>query len=369
MGNLFSYPNVKSVEQTSKITQTPHRYNYGWIRDKPIYNDCIYEFLKQNKYAVADLPGRIDLREKYQMPAVYDQLKLGSCTANALAFAYQFDEIKQNTGQENVFMPSRLFIYYNERKMEGSVDSDAGAAIGDGVTSINIDGVCDEKMWPYDIEKFAVAPPSQTYIEGKKCHSIAQKKLVQNLSELKTAINNDFVIIFGFNVYSSFESDEVAKTGMMLIPAVDEKLLGGHAVAIVGYDDELLIKDKKGAFIVRNSWSDAWGDKGYFYMPYDFAVDPSMASDFWAINQIVVDLSEYANSDSPSLQSVSKLDNCCNDMNIVNIFPKPIINEIWPEAIIFHESNEPFILQPNPEPVIHKNSQNIKRKKRRRYKN
>ena len=67
----------------------------------------------------------VDLRSA--CPPVYDQGQLGSCTANGIAAAIGFDQMKQGVG--DVFTPSRLFIYYNERVMEGTVQSDAGRKI------------------------------------------------------------------------------------------------------------------------------------------------------------------------------------------------------------------------------------------------
>ena len=83
--------------------------------------------------------------------------------------------------------------------------------------------------------------------------------------------------MFGFSVYESFMSPEVAKTGKVPLPPRGEQLLGGHAVLAVGYDDSIQ------SFIVRNSWGPKWGMKGYCTMPYGYLTDPQLARDFWAI--------------------------------------------------------------------------------------
>lgn len=255
----------------STQTEVESQYKYGWVRDKPDERDYRKTF---NHFM--DTPNTVDLRNK--CPSVYDQGKLGSCTANGIGFLYHFDELKQNT--KSIFMPSRLFIYYNEREMEGTVNQDSGAEVRDGIKSICKQGVCHETLWPYDISKFTEKPTEECYEEGKKCHSIKYSRVEQSLHQMKAALNSGFPVTFGFLVYESFESQEVADTGIMPFPKPDEKVLGGHCVAAVGYDDERRV------FIVRNSWGDSWGDKGYFYMPYDFLLSGSQASDFWIVESV-----------------------------------------------------------------------------------
>jgi C1A family cysteine protease len=252
---------------------TPVRHFYGWKKDTPNADDEYHNFVVSS---TLDYIKLVDLRST--CPAVYNQDKLGSCTANAIAAAYEYDDIKQN--EKDVFIPSRLFIYYNERKIEGSIDTDSGAEIRDGIKSISIDGVCSEDMWKYDITKFTECPTQDCYDDAKNHKSIEYKRVVQSLEQLKQCLIEGFPFIFGFNVYSSFETQEVADTGDMPMPKEGEELLGGHAVCAVGYDDNRRV------FIVRNSWGDSWGDKGYFYMPYAFITNTSQCSDFWTVRKI-----------------------------------------------------------------------------------
>jgi C1A family cysteine protease len=205
-------------------------------------------------------------------PPVYDQGNLGSCTANGIGFAYEFDHMKQKLPD---FMPSRLFIYYNERKIEGTVKSDDGANIRDGFKSVNKQGVCPETEWPYDISKFAKKPPCKCYRDAKKDVSINYKTINQTLIDIKSSLTQGFPIVIGISVYESFESAEVSNTGIVPMPKVNESCLGGHCTAVVGYDDS------KNWWIVRNSWSDNWGDKGYFYLPYPYLTNQDLSSDFW----------------------------------------------------------------------------------------
>ncbi len=250
---------------------TDHRpHKYGWTPDLPDQRDFLYSAPRE---VLAKLPPRKDLRS--HCPPVYDQRQLGSCTANAISAAIQFEQKKQRL---RVFMPSRLFIYYNERNMEGSVNSDAGAQIRDGIKSVGSAGVCPEKEWPYEVNKFADKPGAKCYAEAKKCEAVGYQRLDStNLNQLKGCLADGFPFVFGFTVYDSFESADVAKTGVLNMPGPKEKVVGGHAVMAVGYDDTT------GRFTVRNSWGRDWGTKGYFTMPYTYLTTTDLADDFWTI--------------------------------------------------------------------------------------
>jgi len=175
------------------------------------------------------------------------------------------------------FVPSRLFIYYNERSMEGTTDQDSGAYIRDGIKSLTKLGVCDETTWPYDEKTFTNKPTSDAYKKALPNKAKEYAKVESDLDSLKACLNEGFPIAFGFTVMTSFEMGTVAANGWMSMPQVYDQVMGGHAVLAVGYDDAGKV------FIVRNSWGESWGDKGYFYMPYDYITNPGLAEDFWCI--------------------------------------------------------------------------------------
>src|SRR5215471_16217728 len=239
---------------------------YGWIPDLPDHRDHMYA---APAMVLTALPPKVDLRPK--CPPVVDQGQLGSCTANSIGNAHRFGQMKQ--GLANQFMPSRLFIYYNERVMEGTVNADSGAMIRDGIKSLAKQGACPEKQWPYTITKFASKPTQSCYKEAEKHQAVSYQRLVQTLSQLKGCLASGYPFVFGFTVYESFESQEVAKTGVVPMPAAGEKVLGGHAVVAVGYDDA------SQRFISRNSWGAAWGMAGYFTIPYGYLTDGNLADD------------------------------------------------------------------------------------------
>ncbi|HUB34726.1 MAG TPA: C1 family peptidase [Bryobacteraceae bacterium] len=245
---------------------------YGWVRDLPDGRDFFYA-APLIRFPQG-LPTSVDLRS--ECPPVYDQGQLGSCTANGIGGAIEFDQQKQKTKE---FVPSRLFIYYNERVIEGTVSEDSGAQIRDGVKSVATLGAPPETDWPYDIQKFSEKPPAKAYTDAKKDLVSAYSRVVQNLAQMQGCLAEGYPFVFGFTVYESFESDEVAQTGIVPMPAPGEKVLGGHCVVAVGYDDT------KRMFIIRNSWGAGWGLKGYCMMPYEYLLG-QLASDFWTIRTV-----------------------------------------------------------------------------------
>ena len=242
---------------------------FGWVPDLPDARDFLYSAPEE---VLIKLPSKLDLRTK--MPAVYDQGRLGSCTANAIGAAFEFEHIKQGLKD---FAPSRLFIYYNERAIEGTVDTDSGAMIRDGIKSVAKLGVCTETTWPYDIPRFTEKPPKKAYDEAKKHQVLVYRRVLGNLHQMQGCLASGYPFVLGFSVYESFMSPEVARTGEVPLPPRAEQLIGGHAVVAVGYDDSIQ------RFFVRNSWGTQWGLKGYCTMPYGYLTDPQLARDFWAI--------------------------------------------------------------------------------------
>jgi C1A family cysteine protease len=257
-----------------------HHRSLGWQRDLPDHRDFLYSApLAQLKA----LPQKVDLRKS--CPPVYNQGAIGSCTANAIAAAVQFDRLKNS--QKPDFVPSRLFVYYNERAIEHTIHYDAGAQLRDGIKSVAKQGVCPEKEWPYDDTApsnenapFPVGAPAglkplaKCYNDAAKYTAVSYQRVVQTLAQMKGCLAEGYPFVFGFTVYEKWYDNE---TKVLPLPSANEGVVGGHAVLAVGYDDA------KQLFTFRNSWGVSAGDKGYFYMPYAYLTDASLANDLWTI--------------------------------------------------------------------------------------
>ena len=255
---------------------------YRWLPDPPDSRDHIYQL--NTSLTLAPV---VDLRQ-YCSP-IEDQGNIGSCTGNAIAG--QIELLDRKVGKN--LDVSRLFIYYEERVLEGSVRYDAGAYIRDGIKVCYTKGAPLESLWPYATNKFATKPPTAAYTDALK-RKVTGYQRCTNFDAVKNALAAGNPVVIGFSVYDSFEGawgdipHGQAGSGIMPFPNTStETLLGGHAVCIVGYDDTMPVAGKaNGRFIVRNSWGTSWGDAGYFYMPYDVIKTTSMSSDFWLISAV-----------------------------------------------------------------------------------
>ena len=243
---------------------------YHWKKDPVDNRDFVYQLS-----SIPIMPPKVDLRP-YASP-IDDQGNLSSCTGNAIAGAIDLIDRKN---QNKPLRVSRLFIYYQERLLEGTISQDRGAYIRDGIKACYTVGAPLESIWPYNISKFATNPSSVAYADAAKRKVVSYAKC-GDFNAVKNALAAGTPIVVGFYVYSSFDTASVAKTGIMPYPnTTKEQLLGGHAVCLVGYDDT------HNWFIARNSWGPNWGDHGYFYMPYQVIRDTNMSSDFWTINLV-----------------------------------------------------------------------------------
>jgi C1A family cysteine protease len=258
-------------KQKRPLALRPHQIKrYGWIPDVPDQRD--YLFGVRHPLPPAQ-PTSVDLRAS--CPPVADQGQLGSCTANALAGALEFLEEKDKVPFSTL---SRLFIYYNERKVENTIKTDSGAMIRDGIKTLATYGVCSEKKWPYVISRFAQTPSTACYKEALT-HKITTYERLISLQDMRRCLASGFPFVFGFTVYESFESVSVAKTGVVPMPGPDERTLGGHAMVAVGYNDA------RQQFIFRNSWGPSWGLKGYGWIPYAYLTDRNLSDDFWTVQR------------------------------------------------------------------------------------
>lgn len=258
----------------------PSRFSLGWLPDVPDARDVPFRSIFR---VPRKLPDQTDLRGACS--PIEDQGELGSCTAQALAGALEYLELKSLRG---VLPPdyrdlSRLFIYYNERDAMGTVKEDSGAMIRVGIKTLAKLGVCREGLWPHNPDKFARKPPVRCYEEAKG-HVITSYQRLESLAEMKACLAQGMPFVFGFSVYEHVMSRSVERTGVIRMPGPKERLQGGHAVLAVGYDDG------KGTLLFRNSWGGGWGQKGYGELPYDYLTRRDLSDDFWCVQSTANDL-------------------------------------------------------------------------------
>src|SRR4030095_13089081 len=210
---------------TPKINTRSPRW-YGWLPDLPDHRDLFFSSVAPR---LATLPRKVDMRSKCS--PVEDQGQVVSSTANALVGALEFLELKDGAKFSDL---SRLFVYYNERVIEGTVDQDSGAFIRDGIKSLAKQGVCTEPEWPYKTSRFTKKPTRACYRTAKK-HRILSYHRITTVDEMRNCLAEGFPFVFGFTVYDAFESAAVAKSGVLNLPKPSEAVRGGNAVLAGGY--------------------------------------------------------------------------------------------------------------------------------------
>lgn len=239
------------------------RLNYVIRKDPHDHRDLFYRVANNN-----DIKNKVDLRE--WCSPIEEQLHLGSCVGQAIIGAF---ELLLNKNYPDKFTDlSRLFVYYNARVIEGDPYMDEGVYVRDGIKAINKWGVCSEDHWPYLTDKFATLPNVQSYLDAKT-RVIKSYHRINSTKDIISSINAGCPVVTGMEVFGDFDNMGINSDPIIPMPSDADESLGGHAITIVGYDN-----DKK-IFICRNSYGEQWGDRGYFYMPYDYA--ELYASDAW----------------------------------------------------------------------------------------
>ena len=222
------------------------------------------------------LPAAVDLRR--HCPPVYDQLHLNSCSANALAAALRFEELKER--RPRLSSPSRLFIYYNERVLAKIIDENAPVSLRDGYRTMAKCGSCPEAMWPYHVRRFRTQPTPTCYRSARRHVAIAYYRIRRAISHLRACLADRCPFVFGLAVHKSMFGRDVRRTGIVPVPTRRDALVGGHAVLAVGY------LHAKRLLIFRNSWGSGWGHHGYGYLPYEFLASSALTWDFWTMRRV-----------------------------------------------------------------------------------
>jgi C1A family cysteine protease len=242
---------------------------YGCNPDHLDARDLIF------KPKIVRLPLTGDLRK--HCPPIMNQGPLGSCTAHGISGPARYLLLAKNKPD---IMLARLQLYFDERKSEGSIDSDAGAEIRDGIKCLAKIGIAHETLWPYKVANFKKQPPATVYRDAAKFKALTYERVAVDANYIRMAIAQGFPVIIGIAVYDGFETDYAARTGIIPMPAGAP--IGGHCMYVVGYGQ------KKGYFTVRNSWGADWGDKGDCYIPYGYLGSTQYGSDYWIIKSLTV---------------------------------------------------------------------------------
>jgi C1A family cysteine protease len=258
------------MSQDDKKASDRSQYKLNWKKDPRVHSNNV----KLHVPSLTLLPATVNLIAG--MPPVLDQGDLGSCVSNATSACLQYCLTQE---KETSFTPSRLYIYYNGRFLEGwPANEDTGLYVGDGAKSAAQYSACSEVDWPYNTSKFSNEPTPNCYKDALKDKLTSYWNLSQDATTLKTALSQGFPFMFGFDVYSSFMSAAVASSGIVPMPNVTtETYEGGHCVAVYGYNDATQM------FLCQNSWGTGWGQKGLFEMPYAYVLSNSLSSDFWTL--------------------------------------------------------------------------------------
>lgn len=205
---------------------------------------------------------KVDLRGTIAMPRIWDQGKLGSCTAHGSNRVYSFAQGLKYGPNPDDFEPSCLFTYYNTRNIEGTVSQDAGGEVRDAVKSLSIFGCPPLKVVPYDISKFTKKPEQFAYDVAKNQLSTEYLSIDVDANPMKTCLEEGFPFVFGMTLYSSFDTQQTTQDGIIPVPVPNEDVDGGHCMACVGYEET----PKRDIYIIANSWGTDWGDNGYCYI-------------------------------------------------------------------------------------------------------
>lgn len=246
---------------------------HGYRPDTPDQRDHIH--IPQDAYTM-QLPPRVDLRAA--MERALDQYSMNSCTACAVRVCLDYDRRKNRM---HPIAPSRLFLYYNSRVLEGLIKMDDGASLRDTCKVVQQWGYCDESLWPYDKELLYKRPPPEVYQAAKQHAGVEYQRLLHDIQHLRAVLARGTPFVFGFTAFNQFDSDEVAKTGVVPMPKPGDKIMGDHAMMVGGYDDHARV------FLALNDWGPSWGKEGWCTMPYDYLTSRELASDFWIITHVV----------------------------------------------------------------------------------
>lgn len=246
---------------------------FGWVGDSG--SKPAAPFALRPGFTAVKIAPKSDLTAL--MPPIWDQGELGSCVGHGMARAIDYATHKQTQG---FYGPSRLFLYYSARVLEGAVEQDQGCQIVDAVKGARFYGAPSEALWPYNVQDFARRPPEQVYADGLTRQTLKAWK-VDNTDgrSIRKALSEGFPVVFGSLVYRGIYNVTADKP-VLPMPRRGERPIGGHCMTITGHDDARQV------YTVDNSWGTSWGKAGRCFIPYAYIHNPRLTEDCWVVEQV-----------------------------------------------------------------------------------
>lgn len=221
------------------------------------------DYLMKSFLEYKALPSKFDITK--QMTPVRSQGKEGSCVGFAMITGCK--EYQEQIDVEKFVELSPRFLYEEAKLLSGHKE---GTTLKAAMQIAKKFGVCEEKYWPY-IPNDSGSPNPKAYENAEK-YKIKTYARISNLTELKQAMVDFNIgpVLIGIRVFKGMLTDEARRDGIVPDPSCWDRMKGGHALCMVGYNDESLYYKKGGHIKFKNSWSDKWGEAGYGYLSYRY---------------------------------------------------------------------------------------------------
>lgn len=268
-------------------TLTPKGYGLGLVADDPDPQDHLYAAAPEHT------PYKfVDLETDPAMPPIWNQLKLGACSAHGTLRCFLFAAAKCGANDP---MLSRLMLYWLTRNLEGTTSTDSGGQIRDAIKATTL-GIAPETDWPYDIAKFTEKPPAVAFTDAAANIDLDYERVSVELASIQSCLSEGYPVDIGITLFASFESDEAIQSGVVPMPTdADGEPIGGHCMAIVGIGTgadwiaagQFLTCDPSKLYVkIANSWGPDVYQRGYLLMEADYVTDRQLGQDYWTIRRV-----------------------------------------------------------------------------------
>ncbi len=259
------------LQATEDINETEVQSRKRLTQNGFVYGDTEYRLLGKNPIeplTVAYEPENVDIKKSVDLrqsfTPVKDQGKVGSCTTFSITAIYEY--LLKKTESETPDLSER-FVYYNTNIKDEPIQK-RGSSFKDVIDAMKKYGICHEEECPYIIEEIEDEPTEVAYSKALNHKILEAKRVNVNHKDITSALSQGFPVAVCIPVYDSFGS---GYKGFEFLPSqeeIDSKNYEYHSMVICGYSEDEHI------YIVRNSWGESFGDKGYCYLPFSYIEDP-----------------------------------------------------------------------------------------------